>query len=316
MTVDSGVRTAISSCASRQPRATLRPMFTTTASLTARRSLGAVARRLPHFRGKHRVLRVADQALCAVSAEPVSACIDELRYELDTRDLIAFSLFYLGQYQGELTRFLSSALTGDEPVFWDVGANIGAVSLPVARARPNARVVSFEPSQSVRARLEANLAVNASLRSRIHVRSEALNDVSGTAEFFESNEIENAGIGGLGRSGNRESSGFTVQCVRADDLVERGQVPAPDVVKIDVEGAELEVLRGFEGLFAAGRPIQIVFEHQLYRLEERNQPRDEVVRYLRSHGFELFRMPCAGQRELRPLAPGDLDGNCDLLARR
>ncbi|MCG5053718.1 MAG: FkbM family methyltransferase [Myxococcales bacterium] len=243
--------------------------------------------------------------------------VDGVKFALQTRDLIDFSVLYTKGHQSQLISYLSSRLQGPNRVFWDVGANVGAISLPVAARAPKARVFCFEPSPGVYGRLKENLSLNPTLSERIAARDWALSDLDGETCFFVSNEEFNSGVGGLGTAPNREKHGTTVRVFRADSLVERADIEPPDVVKIDVEGFEMEVLRGFGEALLGREGIELVFEHQMYRLLERQRGPEEVTNYLRMRGFKLFVLDQTSVTfSLRTLVPDDLGRDCDIVARR
>ena len=281
-----------------------------------RRYLGRLARHTPAFRGKGRALRRTDDVLRRSSGcDALRERVDGVHYELRTRDVIDFNLLYEGRHDGAISDLIKSRLPAGGTL-WDVGANVGAISLPIAAASPSVRVEAFEPSPPVRARLGANLALNPRLSSRVHVHACALSDRSGETNFYVSSETGNSGVGGLFAAGNRALTPTTVAVKRADDLIKAGEVLAPDVVKIDVEGFELEVLQGMEGTLTRAKRMDLVFEHEVYRLDERRLPRDALARFLSSLGFELFaivkgRNGCALPR---PMRPSDLDRRGDIYA--
>ncbi len=133
--------------------------------------------------------------------------------------------------------------------FWDVGAHIGFFSLLAARLVTSAgRVEAFEPFPPNRVRLEASLVLNHATNVRVH--PVALAAVSGTASLHTG---ASSLMGSLVRGGRPS---IPVRCARADDAMLA--IPAPDVVKVDVEGAELDVLRGAGGMLASVRPTVVV----------------------------------------------------------
>ncbi len=236
--------------------------------------------------------------------------IGGVAYELDTRDLIDFRLHYVGGYQAEVVDYIAERTRGRGAVLWDVGANVGSVTLPLAARNPSLTVHAFEPSPPVFARLATNLRQNPALAGRVRVHQVALGASSGVVDFFVSNEAWNSGVGGLAPSANRSAVPVRVPASRGDDLIARGEASAPCFVKIDVEGYELEVLRGLERHLASGE-IEVVFEHEPYRLRERGLDAGVVIAFLRGLGFQVRRMadPTVELEE----APGE---GCDLVALR
>jgi FkbM family methyltransferase len=136
-------------------------------------------------------------------------------------------------------------------VFYDLGANIGLFSLLAARlVAPTGRVISFEPDPDTAARLERNIARNgyqnvtviqAGVSSTTEKRSFKVADASSSDH-------------GVGRFAAEAADGknILVECVALDDFV--GNVPAPDAIKCDVEGAEIEVLRGARKVLQQHKP--------------------------------------------------------------
>lgn len=283
---------------------------------TTRRTLSRIVEQTPSFRGKMRAVRSLDRALRSVDHAPVQKDVDGVVFELNSEDLIDFGLLYNGGFQRNLARYITTRLGAGPRVFWDVGANIGSICLPVASMAPQARVVAFEPSPPVRARLMRNLALNPTLAARIQALGTALSDVDGETDFFVSNETFNSGVGGLGHAHNRETQPVRVPVARADALIGSGQAPAPDLIKIDVEGFEHQVLAGMGELLRTDRPLELIFEHYPYRLEETGQSREHNANLMREHGFSLHIFAERTGSSVRALEPGDLDTNCDIIARR
>ena len=127
----------------------------------------------------------------------------------------------------------------------DVGANVGAYTLLFATwAGSSGRVVAFEPSAASRAGLERHLRLNG-LSDRVSVRAEAAADTTGTVAFRD------AGTDGDNRIlPAPDDAARPVPSVSLDDFCASHGL-APDVIKIDVEGAELAVLRGARQTIAA-----------------------------------------------------------------
>ncbi len=159
---------------------------------------------------------------------------------------------------------------------WDIGANIGAIGLPMLKAHPGLFAVMFEPS--------------------------------GLMRFHVSAPARNSGMGGLGPSDNRSELPLMVQAYPGDTLIAAGACPVPDLIKIDVEGFELDVFKGLERTLTLHRPT-IVFEHSLKRLRERRLARDAVTAFLEALGYGVARL--AGEA---PVMACDLDENADFIA--
>ncbi len=266
-----------------------------------RQALAEVARVLPPFKGRDRVLFSLFGSLSAGDVIPIRR--SGVDYEVQGRDLIDFYLMSRPLASPAVTETLIGMIGDRSVTYWDIGANIGSVLLPVLAHCPNVQAVAFEPSPAVAGRLLRNLDLNAELQSRCTVLPTALTDSDGWVSFFPSNESTNSGVGGLAAARNRQSFGPRVLGQRADAMAR--QFGYPDAIKIDVEGFEPEVLAGFGNILE--RDCFIIFEHQQYRLAERGLSNTLVPDLLRKAGFEIY--DAEG-------GPADYDRDCDLIAVR
>lgn len=156
----------------------------------------------------------------------------------------------LGTYEREQTALFQEWIRPGATVL-DVGGHVGYYTLVSARlAGPTGRVVAFEPNPANHDFLRRHVAING--LANVEVVQAAVSSSNGTARFdFGSG----SGTGHLAESGAIE-----VRTVRLDDFcAERGL--RPNAIKIDVEGAELEVLRGGEQTIAASRPVIFLSTH-------------------------------------------------------
>jgi FkbM family methyltransferase len=181
---------------------------------------------------------------------------DGLLFDLDVENFMDSAVLDHGYYEREVLDAVLAALP-DAGVFWDVGANIGLHAVTVKSVRPRATVVAFEPAPYTAARLIANARLNA---TDLQIVTCALSDTTGLATL----SIVTRGNSGLSslRPWADVSYDARIMCPRdrAEALVLNDACPAPNVVKLDVEGYEAEVLRGFGDLLSAPTLNAIVFE--------------------------------------------------------
>jgi len=270
------------------------------------------SRNRPPFRGRERLLRATDRFLRTFDRSCIETDIDGVRFRLDTEDLIDFRLAYCGAHQSDLIDYISTRIPNAHFTIWDVGANVGSISLLLAARHSDISIHAFEPSPAIFSRLAANLQRNPKLSSRIDLHQEALSNESGNVRFFASSEPFNSGVGGLGPSLNREEAAVEVAAKCGDDLIESGGLPSPSLIKIDVEGFELEVLQGLERFLRRSRDVEVVFENEPYRLRERAFDKRVVVEHLVKLGFEIRQI--AERGTTAPFNEISLDRSCDLVA--
>ncbi|HEV7503808.1 MAG TPA: FkbM family methyltransferase [Thermoanaerobaculia bacterium] len=154
-------------------------------------------------------------------------------------------------------------------VVYDCGANLGLYDRFLVSNLGAGRVVAFEPSPENRRFLAANLALGG-IADRVTVVPVALADEDGLAEF-QVDDVQTAS-GTLSKvTGGEPSEGRRnlrlgplteqVLCRRLDTVVAEEKLPLPDVIKIDVEGAEPFLLRGAAGLLRERQPKLVIELH-------------------------------------------------------
>lgn len=190
---------------------------------------------------------------------------------------------WLGTYEADKQRAFAAHLHPGLTVY-DVGANVGFYSLIASRV--GGAVVAFEPVPRnlnfLRRHLELNGAANA------RVVAAAVGAANGTVHFDFG---AHPSCGRVACSGNLE-----VAMVSLDQLLAEGSVPEPDLIKIDVEGAEADVLAGAERLLRRRHPTIFLATHG-------QAVHDRCVAILTDHGYEL-----------RPLDRLPLERSDELLA--
>jgi FkbM family methyltransferase len=193
----------------------------------------------------------------------------------------------------------------------DVGANIGVYALPWAAINADVTVHCFEPNLAVRSRLARNVALNR-LTARIRLHAEALSDHAGTATLYGSEDMSSLSKGvhtGAGRAVPTE-----VPLARLDEIFGI-EGPPVSLVKIDVQGHELEVLRGADAVISRHRPA-LILEHEddLYlSASEASQRKTDLAKLLSRLGYETLYISRWGS-ELLTVADFSRHLNGDLLA--
>lgn len=161
--------------------------------------------------------------------------------------------------------FLDSLRPGG--VVYDVGANIGWFSLLAARGvGPGGAVYAFEPFLANAYYLRLNAASNGF--GNVTTVPAAVGSTDGWARFAEESSLE----------GRLSSEGESlVPLLSLDKWVAEMECRPPDLLKIDVEGAEADVLRGMEALLSSAKPVLII---------ELHGTGPEVTQVLEGFGYE------------------------------
>ncbi len=143
----------------------------------------------------------------------------------------------------------------------EVGANIGAHTVDLSRlAGRDGEVHAFEPQRIVFQTLCANLALNQC--TNVHARQAAVGETAGTITVPAMDPAVRNNFGGVSLRG--VTDGETVALVTLDSL----DLPACHLLKVDVEGMEVEVLKGAEQLVQTHRPIMYLENDRAERSED------------------------------------------------
>ena len=158
----------------------------------------------------------------------------------------------------------------------DVGANIGTIAVPLAQHLGSAGFLyAFEPQRVVFQPLCANVALQS--LTNVECVPVAVGAVHHTLHLPDIDYDKPSNFGGMEMGAF--ATGRPVQQVVLDDYFDRGPF---SLIKIDVEGMELEVLRGAQRIIEAHRPI-------LYVEDDRGDKAADLEAALRDLGYRMYR---------------------------
>jgi FkbM family methyltransferase len=167
--------------------------------------------------------------------------------------------YWLGTYETDLVAAIQD-LTTPGIVVYDIGANIGYISLTFAKfIGRDGTLFAFEPLPGNQERLQKNIELNAS--SNIRIVRKAVAESSGKREFLVHSS---GGMGKMQGSNGRETqykNSIEVECTSLDDFVFKENNPQPALIKIDIEGGEGFALQGMGRLLEQVRPLLIIELH-------------------------------------------------------
>ena len=162
--------------------------------------------------------------------------------------------YLLGTAEPHLQKIIRQYVFVGDTVY-DIGANLGYVSLSLARqVGPHGRVIAFEPVPRNLGFLRQTVAVNG-LRT-VTIFDSAASDHHGQAIIRMTANLSTPSL--VWHRNDPSSSELTINTVAIDDLVQSGEIAPPKFVKIDVEGAEGLVLRGMRNTIASSKPVLVV----------------------------------------------------------
>jgi FkbM family methyltransferase len=203
---------------------------------------------------------------------------------------------------------LRAALELRPGAFVDVGAHLGQTLVKVIVLGHRGAYVGFEPKAGAAAYVERLLTAN---ERRGEVIAAAAGDRAGVAELALDHELDDsatiiADLHPHGSGGERR----VVPLVRGDDVLARAGMEPVGVLKVDAEGAELEVLRGFEATIERDRPailceILPIGDEGSADGKARRERADAIVALVRGHDYRMLLVqPGGAPRAVEGVAPG------------
>jgi FkbM family methyltransferase len=207
---------------------------------------------------------------------------------VDTRDaMVAPWLILDGLWESHVTDWFQRTL-GPGQVFVDVGANVGYFTLlGGGLVGPDGTVVAVEAHPRLAELLRRNVIINGYHGHVTTWHRAAWSEATGLKLHLRQNFASNSSVGtagpdALARLGDTEEI-VEVAALRLDDLL--ADLPRVDVVKVDVEGAEIHVFAGLARTLAANPAITIMFEWSPAQIEDVGDDPAMLIDLLAGHGF-------------------------------
>lgn len=173
----------------------------------------------------------------------------------------------------EMKKFITDVENGG--VVIDVGSNLGIYSL-IAATFPKTKVYAFEPSRKILNNLYENININ-KFEKKIDVAEEIVSNHCGYERFKECDVTEISHI---------DTAGQKKKCISLDQFIKEKKIKSIKMLKIDVEGAEMRVLKGSEKNIERG-----VIKNILMEINKENVKfgtcHDEIINFLQKNGYSV-----------------------------
>jgi FkbM family methyltransferase len=260
-----------------------------TLAVTARSAVGSLMRALPGFRGKGRLA-------AKIHGWFGTGGIEEIRMRgghmmrIDLRSLTEYRTFYSGTYDDDIISDVISLIEPDTVVF-DIGANIGFHSVPLALAcdAKHAALISVEPMPTNVQALRHNLELNGV--GGVRVIPCALGKKRGVVQLVLREDFvsgADTGNASIAIDDGRDAMFRTLNVeMRTLDEVCEALETRVDVIRMDIEGSEIDLLQGGEQTVRRCSPI-IVGEFNEWFLQRRSWAWPDVHKYLDALGYAVF----------------------------
>lgn len=196
---------------------------------------------------------------------------------------IGHQLIYSGSYEPKSLNLTLKLLNNiPNPVFFDVGANVGLYTIPASKVE-GITVYAIEPTAKNFWKLQQNFALNTPFTAHLHLLNIALSDQQGFS--YIANPVEgNDGTFRIEHTMSNKS--YLLAVTTFDQIIQHHAVTHIDVLKMDVEGYEGKVLKGFQSISTV-KPKHIIMEFSDY-VERVGNKKQEIFDYLISLNYEAL----------------------------
>ena len=212
-----------------------------------------------------------------------------VNWSLDLREGIDFAIYLTGSFEPNTIAAYKKILKNGD-VALDIGANIGAHTLHLAAAvGASGHVYALEPTADIYLKLKDNLHQNPDLKDRVEAHQVMLmaeNDLDLPTEIYASWPLKGSNKahalhGGVGIS----TEGATIKSL--DSMIEDLKLEKVTLIKMDVDGYEMDVLSGAVETIRRFRPV-VIFEHSPYTSEERILDPNKIIKFFKSLNYSFY----------------------------
>lgn len=245
-------------------------------------SLLSLYRSLPWFKGKLRLGKMMFDSGINHS-EPVSfKAHGGVIYNVpNTKENLGLELLINGVYEQDIVHFLQKQIQ-DRAIYFDIGANIGSIGLPIVKAKPGIHYYGFEASPKVFAFLEKNFNDNQIAHFELYNKLIHKDDEQ-RMKFYQSDFFGKSSL-----APTYSSDYVMVNSVSLDSFCRQKNIEHIDWMKVDVQGFEIYVFEGMKELLANKKVKNILFEFEPWA-EEQAQVRIGIAKdFVESMGYSLY----------------------------
>ena len=209
---------------------------------------------------------------------------NSIYYNVNLREGIDLGIFLGIQNENSISNINKITNINDKKIVIDIGANIGSVSLPLAKMFRNSRIVSIEPTVYAFSRLRKNVGLNPNLKKRINLlnifisnEKMKIREVHSSWNFLNNEKKHRVHLGILKKT--------SLKMKKLDQICSRFK--RVDLIKIDVDGHELDVLKSGKKTIMKYKPF-IYFEFAPYLYREFGYSSEILIKFIKNDLNYIF----------------------------
>ena len=242
-------------------------------------------RYFPVRKGKVPLLGLFERLGVFQNMELNTRIANHTRVLLSVDDWVQRLVYFFGVYEYEKVETeLWMEFAKKSNYILDIGSNFGYYSLLASDANPQSKILAFEPAPAMFKRLTHNLHLNA--YANVVPMNLGISNEKGVFDFFVA-DSKHSGMSGLSMPDGVGGEKIQVEIATVDQiLADQGQF-RPDLIKIDVEGNELNALLGMEQMFGLVKPVFFI---EIYdrNLAKFGHSRQMVFDFFKRFGYSIM----------------------------
>ena len=237
---------------------------------------------LPHFKGKLRLGKVLFKRRINKNRAFEFTAHGNVKYKIpNTLESLGVELLITGIYEKRVVKFLKNEMKQGD-IYFDIGANIGSLALPVLKNKVNIKYFGFEASPMVFDYLKYNFIKNNMKGYQLH--NYLVHEFDNQSmKFYESVQYGKSSL-----APTYSTSHVLVNSIALDTFCNNHPVTKINWMKVDVQGFELFVFKGMQQLLLNKKVDNIIFEFEYWAEEAAGLEKGAAQKYLAALGYELF----------------------------
>jgi len=209
-----------------------------------------------------------------------------ISWQLDLTEGIDLSIFLFGSSEKKIVNLRKIFNSDKKLIFLDIGANIGSVSLPLAKLFNNALIYSIEPTNYAFNKLYKNLSINKNLKKQILINQLFVSDKKYPKKVWSSWNFNKNKNKHHKHKGNLKSIKANSR-VSLDDFIKINEIKRVDFIKLDVDGYEMDVFKSGKKFFKKNKPV-IFIELAPYLYPEFGYSCFDLIKFIKKIGYNFF----------------------------
>ena len=212
---------------------------------------------------------------------------NKIKWSLNLNEGIDLSIFLFGNSEKKILNLSKLFSKRNDPLIMiDIGANIGSVSLILAKKFKDSKVYAIEPTNYAFNKLSTNLDLNDDLKDRVFLKQLFVSEnkkpqkVWSSWNFEKSNNKHQKHMGTLKEI--KQNS-----YIRLEEFIETEKLTSVDFIKLDVDGHELDVLKSGEKSLAKIKPV-IFIEIAPYLYPEFGYSCEELIKFIQKLNYSFL----------------------------